>query len=498
MKKITGIFLSLLFIFAWQVKIPVHAYAASATWQVNSKKPTSEQLKHLFQQNDSHIEVDDQAVNYGEVGNYDIDFIDQQNDVITEQLLIEKDSPIEEVRQVVWTLPVEEDMVISDEMATAFYRQNTMDNQCEVVVLEHSLSLNSVGQYHLPVKITDEFGRQLHSEIALEIVDQEAPTIALLSTHLYYTVSDQLSVERFIQDGGIQIEDNYDSTVQPIIDFSSVDSSRLGQYKVAIHAVDAAGNKAQMRHLNIHIVPPTILPEQLEYEVYTSITSADFIADLQVPTIKKVDLSKIDFQRLGKYNAFVVLKNDEKRQVEVSIVDRTAPIIQTATSTIYYAPDEQVTKGQVSKDLALHVTDNFDNDVEVSFTSFMKKKQSYIEIHARDRSGNSAKKMITIVDRPLQQQESTWSYEDEKEPRKSFYPVTITANKEKKSEEIAASTPIKKQVEKTKDAQIETAGVKLPVFIIPIFILLLLSFWLLKIRKYQGQRLVNKRSRRHL
>lgn len=488
----------ILILFPLQINAKAISNENQVTWQAKSTIPTAEQLIVLFNlQNEENVEVDDSNVDYSHIGEYPIIFTLENGDVERHFLTLEKDSSIEASEKLNWQIEVNTKTLITDEEATDFYRKNTQSTNTSVKVINNSINLNKIGEEKLPIEITDEYGRQLKSAIRLTIIDSKAPIIHLSTTKLQYELFDSISVERIKQDLTVTIEDNYDVDLKPIIDISNVDSSAEGQYQVVISAKDSSGNYSSKKYMSIAIIEKTQLKESIQYEIFSSITMNDFIADLQSNSIKKADMSMIDFKQLGHYNAILLLNNDEEKWIDVEIIDSTSPIIITQKKSVLNQTNEKLSELQIKNQLKLDVSDNFDQNPNVKISQQSINGQEEVLILAQDASGNTSEKRVPIEKQEVNVSDSSWTYEKKDTNHEMFEPVTIIPNK-KLENKIDKSVPVTTINEKIKSTKLKTSGFAFPSIILPIMFLLCIAMWILFRQRRKLEKIPNRRSRRRI
>lgn len=477
----------------------------NASWQVNTKEPTAEQLKALFdikrgsaeQQTLSMIIVDDSLVNYNQVGRYTVAFYAVTGEKVEAILVIQKNSPVVLQKSPILQLAVGENPVISNDLLEK-YLASAENDGFDYKIIDHNINLNKIGKYTVRTELTDLYGRTLEKQIMAEVVDLEAPTIQMENQKLTYIVGHKISTTELAQDIGLSAQDNYNEDVNYEWYLNKLDSAVLGDYKVGVRATDESGNSSSIQYMTISIEKLEVMKQFLQYEVKQKKSEAEVKMDLSLESTDVINLTAVNFNEVGLYQMPVFLENKIQRIVEVNIVDTVAPTIITATTSLNYEDASQISKKQLYEDLQLKVEDNYDEDVMVSFSKSMKELtrsgQHQVVINAKDRSGNESEEPVTIqvgqtaqiaASKKAELPPPASTNKEESEKRGIFKSRTIYASAEEEQVKTEALQPIEKLANSLQENKVTTKeGSYFVLFIASVIVLLLLIAVVLEFRNH--------------
>jgi len=252
--------------------------------------------------------------------------------------------------------------------------------------------------------------------IDVTIVDNIAPVITG-DQHASYYVNVPLTVETFLADLLISVEDNSAEYIEPFVDFSSVDFTTAGTYTATVYATDSSGNAAIPFDVQVDLLPAPILridigKPLLTYELGTDITEAMLERDsgLHIEYVRPftmsshINMRRLDTSQAGAYTV-VVEANDsygnyESEELTVHIVDTSPPIIEGNTY-LGYRLHEFISPTQFILDANILVSDNsaetITPDVDLTNVDFNKPGTYEATITATDSSGNKSKQFIVHI-----------------------------------------------------------------------------------------------------
>lgn len=287
------------------------------------------------------------------------------------------------------------------------------DNSGETLTPSVDLSgvnFNKAGTYNAVVTATDANNNTTDYTIVVTITDDIAPIIAITTNELTYEVGTPVSAAQIIIDGGIVVTDNSGELIIPTLDLSGVNFMLVGDYNVTVNAADSSGNAATEQTITIHITDTT-MPEidgknQVVYQAGSTVNETQFITDAEIVVTDNsgeaisptVDLSNIDFNTPGTYNATVSAvdssNNTATFQVVVSVIDTIAPIITINQPEVTYEVGSTVSNAQIITDAGITVTDAGDASItpvlDLTHVDFTAVGDYTVTVTATDSSSNEA------------------------------------------------------------------------------------------------------------
>lgn len=475
----------------------------SANWQVNTKKPSSQQLAKLYEltwkKSDegsiSDLHVDDSQVNYKKVGIYPIRFKIGTTEMIETTMIIQTDSPINLYPLPVLQLEVDKNMVLTNELLQSYLASEAKAFKYEI--LKHTININRIGKYKVKVRITDPFGRSKIANIMAEVVDIQAPVLTIDKNKLKYVLGNHIKAKQIAEDIGLFATDNYSEKLYYEWYLAKLNTDVSGDYKVGVKVTDGSNNSSPIQYITISITEVETLKRLLQYEVNSSIDEVRVMKDLSMKTLEKIAFNKVDFKKTGVYQMPVFLKDNVESTVEIAVVDTTPPTIQTAITSMEYDNAQQVNEYQLIKDFQLKVEDNYDDHIEVGFSKAIDELkisgQHQLVINATDSSGNTAELPVSIkVGQTNQIEEAVAPSTSNTKPpnkkdsiteavKKSFKPKTIYSSNDNEEIKTEVLQPIKKIADSIQENN-KTQKMNSLIILIPIVAVILLIFLVIAIQ----------------
>ncbi|CAM4274017.1 LapB repeat-containing protein [Listeria ivanovii] len=294
---------------------------------------------------------------------------------------------------------------------------------------------NELGTYPVTIQATDASGNESTQTVQVQVVDTIAPTILVTNNTLTYTVEDMraLTEQDLFKAAGLIGGDNYDlapgqapqPNKRPMIftsDFTTVfdaiSTVKKGSYQLQVNLMDSSLNQAIPQTISIQVVDtkaPVITADNVTYHVNANKTEVDFFKDANVKAADNNDNAdkltiatdfgeKVDLTKPGKYaitvSATDTAGNESTKKVQVQ-VEKDKPVI-SADKVIMYQGKTNVTETKFLSDIHATVTDELDEDVQVTSDFFQKANQnkvgSYkVTLNAKDSYGNKANPVIVYV-----------------------------------------------------------------------------------------------------
>lgn len=119
------------------------------------------------------------------------------------------------------------------------------------------IDTTKLGTYEATITAKSKSGESADPiKIAVEIVDTERPVIHVVNPEITVEKDSELTAEQIMEQAGITATDNYDEDVSVQMDFSAVDTSKPGSYKVTIFTEDASGNRSETVTITVKIPEP--------------------------------------------------------------------------------------------------------------------------------------------------------------------------------------------------------------------------------------------------
>jgi len=273
------------------------------------------------------------------------------------------------------------------------------------------------GKYQAVVHATDASGNNAQPFYVRVIIGDVIPPIITGDAEITYIRGISRSEAELITDAHIQVTDNVDETITPIVDLSAVNFNHVGNYEAIVNAQDKAKNNAIPLQIKVNILP---VPENLitantevTYEAGQLVSQAKFIKDTNmqimdvvgVSPIPIVNLSTLDFETIGDYIAYGTAESFagnplQTVPVNVKIIDTTPPII-SGEKNVYYPIGIVITPEQFLLDADVQVSDNETKrvvpHVDLSGVNFNAMGIYQAIVTAKDASGNVAEPLIITV-----------------------------------------------------------------------------------------------------
>lgn len=294
---------------------------------------------------------------------------------------------------------------------------------------------DKLGTYPVTVTATDIAGNQSTRTVNIQVVDTIAPTIIATNQSLTYTIEAMrtMTEQDLLNAAGLVGGDNYDlapgqapePNKMPMVftsDFNSVFSNistvKKGSYQVQVNLMDSSSNQAIPQTISVQVVDtkaPAITADDVTYHVNTSETEADFLQDAHVQATDNNDdtndltittnfATKVNLTKPGKYdvtvNATDLAGNTGTKQVSV-YVEKDKPVISAAKEMTYQGKTN-VTEAKFLSDIQATVTDELDEDVQVTSDFSKKVNQNKVgtyevTLNAEDSYGNKANPVTVYV-----------------------------------------------------------------------------------------------------
>lgn len=360
-------------------------------WQVDTPRPTAKQLMALYDiestEHLSRITVDDASVDYHQTGTYTIRFLIDGKIHLSVPFVVQIHTPLPIPYDLIFERDIDATDPLKDFMMKALfgekYQLYTLD------WLAQPPSMNQVGTFTVPIRLRDAYGRQVQKQATIHMLDREKPEISIEHAHLYYQKGDILTEQQIIQDAKINVQDA-SNDIEPQIDISKVKKLKEGRYPVTVTAHDMSGNQAIPQTLYIHIENVQI--SGLQYELGEPISIQKLKRDLAPLPIQGMDLTRVDFKKIGQYELPVYLTADQTRLIPIVISDTTPPSIKMKKKKQVYTQGDKITIKRILDDLQAEITDYDQQELTLELSKpiqqITKVGKHAIELIGRDRSGN--------------------------------------------------------------------------------------------------------------
>ncbi|WP_343363178.1 LapB repeat-containing protein [Listeria seeligeri] len=294
---------------------------------------------------------------------------------------------------------------------------------------------DKLGTYPVTVTASDTTGNQSTQTVNIQVVDTIAPTILVTNHSLTYTVEAMrtMTEQDLLNAAGLVGGDNYDlapgqapePNKMPMVFtsdfntvFSNISTVKKGAYQVQVNLMDSSHNQAIPQTISVQVVDtkaPTLTADDVTYHVNASKTETDFLQDAHVQATDDNDASndltittdfttKVDLTKPGKYdvtvNATDSSGNTGTKKVIVQ-VEKDKPVISAAKEMTYQGKTN-VTEAKFLSDIQATVTDELDEDVQVTSNFSKKVNQNKVgtyevTLNAEDSYGNKANPVTVYV-----------------------------------------------------------------------------------------------------
>ncbi|MFU8793609.1 MAG: hypothetical protein ACNA7K_06240 [Acholeplasmataceae bacterium] len=281
---------------------------------------------------------------------------------------------------------------------------------CTVEIIAHTVNLHLIGTYEITYIITDQSSNETSGKTTLTVYDYSPPEITLKKP-IIHEVSQVFQWKDYIT-----IKDNYDDWIDPLIDDSLIDYTRLGQYVITITASDQSNNQATLSTSMtiIDTLAPVILfksnPKPIHVNDHISrAVLEDYILSVtdNYNTLSFDDLiitHDIDTSRLGVYKLYVTAYDESSNmgfnQLSIQVVDIEKPTIDLKEDLVFqvFEPKPHLIDYIIFED---NYTPSDELNITITGTFHMHLLGTYIiTATATDQSKNKTTKHfhLTIVD----------------------------------------------------------------------------------------------------
>lgn len=398
-------------------------------WQVDTPRPTAKQLMKLYAieviGSTKRVIVDDASVNYHQTGTYTIRFLIDGQVLATVPMIIQEQTPLPVPYDLLFERDLDEKESLKTFMMTALFGEKMADYTLEW--LAQPPVLNEVGTYIVPLRLIDSYGRQVQKTATIRVLNRKKPQFTIDRKHVYYHQGERMTQDQVIKDANITVQER--STVTEVqIDLSQVNRFKEGRYTAMVTAKDTAGNEATPQEMFIHIGRKEM--NELQYELGEPISIQKLKRDLAPLSIQGMDLTQVDFKKIGHYELPVYLNNRQTKQIPLTILDTTPPTISIQKKKYVYEQGDDITVEKILKDLQATIRDYDRKDLTLELSKpieeIRRSGKHKIQLIGRDRSGNE-----TFIPVQVDVLEHAWISSgqrgDSKNTNKLFKTKTITA-----------------------------------------------------------------------
>ncbi|EOI6975638.1 LapB repeat-containing protein [Listeria monocytogenes] len=210
------------------------------------------------------------------------------------------------------------------------------------------------GDYVVTLQAANDFDLKADSvTVVVHINDIQKPQVTVDANEVSFEVGTELTSEAILAKSGAKVTDLYDEEPKMEVDFSEVDSSKLGTYEVTITAKSKSGASADPLKLTIKIVDtesPVIQIGNLEIVVEKDsvLTAEQIIRDARITATDNydkdlsiyVDLTKVDTSKPGSYKVTVYTKDSSGNRSGTETVIVKVPEAKTGKIIIQYLDSE--------------------------------------------------------------------------------------------------------------------------------------------------------------
>jgi Domain of unknown function (DUF5011) len=277
-----------------------------------------------------------------------------------------------------------------------------------------------IGEYTLPVKVTDTSGNTATLDLTAYVVDQIAPVIDLQDKEISINVNEEITFERYVEN--ILVSDNYDTelNVKRIkIDEQYLLSDTEGVYPVYYSISDSSGNiTTQVIYITVvddefpvieGVKPITVTKSKenkLGFDLLEGVTASYNGSDISNQIL--VDDSNVNYTTPGTY--YITYYVNDMGYTEIAEPSR---IITTVTIEEDKVAPELTLKDSIDlevhtspnainfEDYILSLTDNYNDREELTLTinpsiNYHVIGSYQVKYHVMDEGGNLVEKTMTV------------------------------------------------------------------------------------------------------
>lgn len=347
------------------------------------------------------VDVDDQAINFNQVGTYDViyyitDTSGNTETYVKEIKIIDRIKP-----QIELIKPIIVEVHTLLDITTFIKITDNYDLNVNFAVIGDEVPFDRLGYHEITILAVDKSRNQTIEKFVIEIVDRTPPELILVSYPEIipvYDAFDEIDCYGYV----LSLSDNYDDVDMMDIHVSyDVDPNRVGKYKIYFSISDQSGNETQ-KTLEVEVkdlIGPHIeIPEPLVFEVFSAhpilnhyIVIKDNYCDVSLIDID-ID-SDINMNQIGVYELMITaldcFKNKTILYTIVEIIDLIPPEITQIS--------EIVLTEFIKKDLSIYFNaidlydlDNTQMIVDDSSVDYEKIGSYELIVYAYDQSNNES------------------------------------------------------------------------------------------------------------
>lgn len=199
--------------------------------EINSVVDYKSFVRDVRHGNIDDVEIDSSQVDIHKVGNYKVVFHYKKVKKTMTLKVVDTTPPIVSTKEVKVAL---NQSIKADDLIESI----SDASQTKAYFLE-DYQFDQVGQKEVSIIVEDESHNKTQKSVLLDVVlDQEPPKI--IASHLNVLVGHDIDIQ-----SQIHVKDNFDKNPEVLIDTSSLDTSKEGNYSVIIKAKDQSGNESQ-------------------------------------------------------------------------------------------------------------------------------------------------------------------------------------------------------------------------------------------------------------
>ena len=350
---------------------------------------------------DLDVEVDDRAINFNQIGTYDVIYYITDTSGNTETY-VKQIKIIDRIKpQIELIKPIILDVHTLLDITTFIKITDNYDLNVNYTVIGDEVPFDRLGYHEITVLAVDKSRNQTIESFVIEIVDRTPPELILVSYPKIIPVYDIFD-ERDCYEYVLSVSDNYDDVDINDIRLSfDVDPNRVGKYKIYYSISDQSGNETQ-KTLEVEVkdlIGPNIkISESLIFEVFSAhpilnhyISVDDNYCDVSLLDID-VD-SNINMNQIGIYElnitALDCFKNKTTLHTTVEIIDLIPPEITQVSEIVL----TEFTKKDLSiyfNAIDLYDLDNTKMILDDSHIDYEKIGAYELIIYAYDQSNNES------------------------------------------------------------------------------------------------------------
>ncbi len=283
------------------------------------------------------------------------------------------------------------------------YDDNYDPKSSLILKITTSFKLNIIGKYPITIEVTDTSGNKEILQSYVEVIDSIPPSITQIND-IIITDFTKKNYNLFFS-----LEDSYDQSIKINIevDDSLVNYEEIGSYPITVYATDQSLNQTVLTTevLIIDIVEPIL--ELKQYAILLQIHSQpldlyslikSFSDNYDYLTADDVTIDgEVIYDQIGVYKVTYELKdsslNTIKKELQITIDDRVAPIITSTPLSLYVNEYFNPYEG-------IHIEDNMGDYELYVFPQLLdttapgKKKVTYVAV---DQRGNYTTYIREIV-----------------------------------------------------------------------------------------------------